>query len=173
MQARSGGTVWGRLRQGVTAARGLEQGRVDCRAALCRFEDALFAAFPAGHEIIDFDTAVAMIGELFRACGRPAPALDIVGGFEDPRIGGFADVARHRIAIERGFLYRFLVLHECAHILVPEDRLHGPAFIFALQLLYRHFIDIPEAAIRHHLRRQGLPDTTQLASSARPLALAG
>ena len=67
------------------------------------------------------------------------------------------DVANHRIAIERGHLYRFLVLHEAAHLIVPEDRRHGPGFTFILQLLYRSFVGIPEEAVRHYLSRHGLP----------------
>lgn len=134
----------------------------DYRAALCRWEDSLFAEFPAGHEIIELDEAVAMIGEVFRAFGKRAPSLELVPGFDDPKVGGYADVAGYRIAIESGFLYRFLVLHECAHLLVPEDRNHGPAFIYVLQILYRCFIGIPERAVARHLRRHGLPSYTSL-----------
>jgi len=171
MQALSGFVSAARLREGAREAAALDHGKTDLRAALCRFEDDLFAAFPAGHEIIGYDAALRMIGELFRACGRAAPVLEMVAGFEAPRIGGFADVARNRIAIETGFLYRFLVLHECAHILVPADRQHGPGFTYVLQLLYRRFIGIPEAAIRRYLARHGLPSQTMLAPA--PLALAG
>jgi hypothetical protein len=172
MQALSGFVSGTQIRDGVLAARTLDAAGRDYRAALCRFEDDLFAAFPAGHEIIPEEEALSMIGELFRACGRPTPTLEMVPGFDDPRIGGFADVAQNRIAIETGFLYRFLVLHECAHILVPEDRCHGPAFVHVLQLLYRRFIGIPEAAIRRYLDRHGLPCPDFAAQDAAPLALA-
>jgi hypothetical protein len=162
------------LHDGVRAALSMPDLGTDCRGALCRFEDDLFAEFPAGHEIISHSEAVRMIAEVFGAVGRPAPDLELVPGFDDPKIGGFADVARNRIAIERGFLYRFLVLHECAHILVPEDRHHGAAFTYILQLLYRRFIGIPEAGIRRHLERHDLPSVTALPSRpAEELALAG
>ena len=59
-----------------------------------------------------------------------------------------------------GYLYRFLVLHESAHLIVPEDRRHGPAFTYILQLLYRSFIGIPEEAVRSFLTRHGLPAYT-------------
>jgi hypothetical protein len=71
-------------------------------------------------------------------------------------------VKRHRIVIEKGCLYRFLVLHETAHILVPEDRHHGPVFIYVLQTLYRTFFEVPEAAIRDLLILHGLPSYTTL-----------
>src|SRR4051794_27731939 len=121
---------------------------LDYRSALCRWEDDLFAEFPEGHSLMEYDEAVRLIGAVFRSIGKPAPGLKLVPGFDDPRVGGFADVARNTIAIETGFLYRFLVLHECAHILVPHDRNHGPAFTYVLQLLYRSHIGIPEAAMQ-------------------------
>ena len=92
----------------------------------------------------------------------PAPRLDLVPGFEDPRVGGFADVKGHRIVIENGCLYRFLVLHEAAHILVPQDRDHGPVFIYVLQVLYRTFLGVPEEAVRDLLAQHGLPSYTTL-----------
>jgi hypothetical protein len=133
---------------------------IDFRAAICRFEDDLFAAFPAGHRLIDYDAAAKMLRDIFAACDRAPPKLALVAGFDDPRVGGFADVANHRIAIETGYLYRFLVLHESAHLIVPEDRRHGPAFTYILQLLYRSFIGIPEEAVRSFLARHGLPAYT-------------
>lgn len=132
----------------------------DFRAAICRFEDDLFAAFPAGHRLMDYAAAAAMVRDIFFACGRVPPKLALVAGFDDPKVGGFADVANHRIAIEKGYLYRFLVLHEAAHLMVPEDRRHGPAFTYILQLLYRSFIGIPEEAVRGFLSRHGLPAHT-------------
>jgi hypothetical protein len=75
-------------------------------------------------------------------------------------------VANHRIAIEKGYLYRFLVLHESAHLIVPEDRRHGPAFTFILQLLYRSFVGIPEEAVRGFLTRHGLPTYTAASAPA-------
>jgi hypothetical protein len=134
--------------------------RTDFRAAICRFEDDLFAQYPAGHARIPRAEARDMMVEIFEALGRRPPRLELVRSFSDPRIGGFADVANHRIAIERGHLYRFLVLHEAAHLVVPEDRLHGPAFTFVAQLLYRSFIGIPEDAIERCLVRNGLPVLT-------------
>lgn len=145
------------LNQAVAAAVRHGDNRTDFRAAICRFEDDLFAAFPAGHGFMEYSAAQAMIAEIFAACGRRAPALALVPGFDDPRVGGFADVANHRIAIERGYLYRFLVLHEAAHLIVPEDRRHGPAFTYILQLLYRSFIGIPEEAVRRFLSKHELP----------------
>jgi hypothetical protein len=159
------------LNEGTVAA--LAQGgpQQDCRAALCRWEDELFAQYPEGHRIMTTDEATALIGAVFAAFGRAAPRLDLVAGFEDPRIGGFADVKRHRIVIEKGCLYRFLVLHEAAHILVPEDRHHGPVFIYVLQTLYRTFLGVPEAAVRELLRRHGLPSYTELPEAeALPIA---
>jgi hypothetical protein len=132
----------------------------DFRAAICRFEDDLFAAFPAGHRLLGYDEATATIAEVFATLGCAPPRLSLVAGFDDPRIGGFADVRNHRIAIEKGFLYRFLVLHESAHLIVPEDRRHGPAFTYILQLLYRSFIGVPEEAVRRLLGRHGLPAYT-------------
>src|SRR5579883_689011 len=150
------------LSEAVAVATAFGDRRTDFRAAICRFEDDLFGAFPAGHRLMDYDSAATMLREVFAACDRPPPRLALVDGFDDPKVGGYADVANHRIAIERGFLYRFLVLHEAAHLLVPEDRRHGPAFTFILQLLYRSFIDVPEHAIRHFLHRHGLPGLTGL-----------
>lgn len=132
----------------------------DFRAAICRFEDDLFAAFPAGHRLLGYGEAAAMIADIFATLRRAPPSLALVAGFDDPRIGGFADIHNHRIAIERGFLYRFLVLHEAAHLIVPEDRRHGPAFTYILQLLYRSFIGVPEEAVRRFLGRHGLPAYT-------------
>jgi len=132
----------------------------DFRAAICRFEDELFETFPAGHRRMDLDDARSMVGDIFTLCGQMPPKLALVAGFDDPRIGGFADVAHHRIAIEQGYLYRFLVLHESAHLIVPEDRRHGPAFTYILQLLYRSFIGVPEEAMRRLLRRHQLPAFT-------------
>ncbi len=132
----------------------------DFRAAICRFEDELFETFPAGHRRLEIDDARFMVTEIFALCGRMPPKLALVAGFDDPRVGGFADVANHRIAIERGYLYRFLVLHESAHLIVPEDRRHGPAFTYILQLLYRSFIGVPEEAMRRLLRRHRLPTFT-------------
>jgi hypothetical protein len=173
MQAFAGDISSAEFCGGVANARFFPDSEVDYRSALCRFEDDLFAEFASGHQIISYDAAVKMIGEVFRACGKPAPTLEMVPGFEDPRIGGFADVARHRIKIEKGYLYRFLILHECAHILVPDDRKHGHAFAFVLQYLYRVFCGIPEAAMRHYLERHGLPSLTSLEVEPEPMALAG
>jgi hypothetical protein len=146
-----------RLPEIIAEARRSSAGIADLRAALCRWEDDLFSEFPAGHELIDRDEAEAVIAAIFRAVGRPVPTLRLVPGFDDPRIGGFADVANHLIAIETGFLYRFLVLHECAHLLVPEDRLHGGTFLYVLTYLYQHFIGIPEMPARRLLQTHGLP----------------
>ena len=143
----------------VRAARQGDGGN-DFRAAICRFEDDLFAAFPAGHGLLGYDEAAALIGDIFATLRRAPPKLALVAGFDDPRIGGFADIRNHRIAIEKGFLYRFLILHEAAHLIVPEDRRHGPAFTYILQLLYRSFIGIPEEAVRRFLGRHGLPAYT-------------
>ena len=134
--------------------------KTDFRAAVCGFEDDLFAAYPLGHGLISYDAARAMIAEIFGALGQRPPRLAIVPGFADPKVGGYADIANHRIAIERGHLYRFLVLHEAAHLIVPADRLHGPGFTFILQLLYRSFIGVPEEAVRQYLERHGLPAVT-------------
>jgi hypothetical protein len=148
------------LDEAIAVAKRFGDPFTDFRAAICRFEDDLFSAFPGGHRLMEYDAAAAMLRDIFVACGRIPPKLALVRRFDDPRVGGFADVANHRIAIERGFLYRFLVLHESAHLLVPEDRNHGPAFTYILQLLYRSFIDIPEEALRRFLRRHGLPAYT-------------
>jgi hypothetical protein len=158
------------LDEGVAAAgiRGCRE--QDYRAALCRWEDELFARFPAGHRIMDESEARALIAEVFAAFDRPAPRLDMVAGFEDPRVGGFADVRNHRIIIERGCLYRFLVLHEAAHILVPDDRMHGPVFTYVLQVLYRAFIGIPEQPVQALLRAHGLPSYTMLPDASLALA---
>ncbi len=148
------------LKQAIAVATRHGDRETDFRAAICRFEDDLFAAFPAGHRLIEYDAAQRMLREIFSACERAPPKLALVAGFDDPRVGGFADVANHRIAIERGYLYRFLVLHESAHLIVPEDRRHGPAFTYILQLLYRSFVGIPEDAVRSFLGRHGLPAYT-------------
>ncbi|MDB5410487.1 MAG: hypothetical protein JWL84_5399 [Rhodospirillales bacterium] len=150
------------LTEGAVAALAQSGSSQDCRAALCRWEDALFAQYPEGHRIMTTPEATALIEDVFAAFGRAAPQLELVPGFEDPRIGGFADVKRHRIVIENGCLYRFLVLHEAAHILVPEDRHHGPVFIYVLQTLYRAFLDVPETAVRELLTQHGLPSYTVL-----------
>ena len=150
----------GGLRDAVVLACARADLASDFRAAICRFEDELFETFPAGHRRMEIEDARFMVGEIFTLCGRMPPTLALVAGFEDPRVGGFADIANHRIAIERGYLYRFLVLHESAHLIVPEDRRHGPAFTYILQLLYRSFIGVPEEAMRHLLRRHRLPTFT-------------
>jgi hypothetical protein len=129
----------------------------DFRAALCRFENDLFAAYPLGHTRMGVRAAEQMIGQIFTDLGQRPPALAMVPGFADPRVGGYADIPNHRIAIERGHLYRFLVLHESAHLIAPADRRHGPAFTFVLQLLYRSFIGIPEDSARRLLLKHGLP----------------
>jgi hypothetical protein len=150
------------LSEGVGAA--LAQGVAgrDYRTALCRWEDDLFRRFPLGHGIIAQHEAAGLIDTIFNACGRTIPKLRLVHGFDDPRVGGFADIARHCIVIEEGCLYRFLVLHESAHMLVPTDRHHGPVFTYVLQTLYRAFIGIPEPAIRESLLHHGLPSYTDL-----------
>ena len=119
-----------RLRDAVALACDGADLASDFRAAICRFEDELFETFPAGHRRMELDDARSMVGEIFTLCGRMPPKLALVAGFEDPRVGGFADIANHRIAIERGFLYRFLVLHESAHLIVPEEAMR--------RLLRRH-----------------------------------
>jgi hypothetical protein len=172
MQAFAGDITAADIREGVANARIFPESITDFRASLCRFEDDLFAEYPAGHQIVPYDAAVKMIGEVFRACGKPAPTLEMVPGFDDPKIGGFADVARHRIKIETGFLYRFLILHECAHILVPQDRKHGHSFTYVLQLLYRALCGIPEETIQRFLERHGLPGVTALAAPPEALRLA-
>ena len=159
------------LREGIAAARRHGISGSDYRAMLCHWEDALFARFPEGHRILDIDAAADLVRRVFEAAGRTLPELHIVSGFEDPRVGGFADVDRHRILIEQGSLYRFLILHESAHLLVPEDRLHGPAFIYVLQNLYRTFIGIPESAIAELLRAHELPSYTAV-PGAEPEAVA-
>jgi hypothetical protein len=161
-------TIFGRwarrgLSEALAAAIGEGDTKTDFRAALCRFEDDLFGDYPDGHALVELAAAKGMLAEIFGALGRRVPRLALVPGFSDPRIGGFADVANHRIAIERGHLYRFLVLHEAAHLVVPEDRLHGPAFTFVAQLLYRSFIGIPEDAVRRCLVKHGLPVYTNAA----------
>jgi hypothetical protein len=150
------------LGEGVAIAASRHRVDQDYRAALCRFEDALFAHYPNGHRIIGEAEAGALLATVFKACGRRVPKLDLVAGFDDPRIGGFADVEGNRIMIEQGCLYRFLVLHEAAHLLVPADHRHGPVFTYVLQVLYRIFIGIPEHAVRDLLVRFGLPSYTDL-----------
>jgi hypothetical protein len=150
------------LNEGVRAATFAGQHGVEYRPALCAWENELFAQFPQGHQLLDENEASALIAQVFDACERPAPILELVPGFADPQIGGFADVEGHRIVIEAGCLYRYLVLHEIAHLLVPEDRHHGPAFTYVLQSLYRFYLQIPEDGIRVSLERNGLPAYTQL-----------
>lgn len=131
----------------------------DYRAALCRFEDALFAVHREGHAILSLQGALALIDRVFRQHGREVPALELVPGFADPRVGGFADIAGHRILIEKGCLYRFLILHEAAHILMPHDLYHGPAFLGVLWQLYRDFIGISESHLTDLARKRGLPSS--------------
>ena len=47
------------------------------------WEDDLFAEFPQGHTRMEYDTAVKMIGHVFRTFGKPAPTLKMVPGFDD------------------------------------------------------------------------------------------
>jgi hypothetical protein len=135
---------------------------VDYRPAVCRWENDLFEQHPQALRILDEDESRALIGDIFAACGLPAPALELVPGFTDPEVGGYADVARNRILIERGFLHAYLVLHEVAHILVPEDRLHGSSFVFVVQTLYRIYLGIPEASLCDLMHRHGLPGLSAL-----------
>jgi hypothetical protein len=148
------------LRETVAEAIREGDGKTDFRAAICRFEDELFTVFPAGHRVMNLRAAEELIADIFMPMVCPLPRLVIVAGFSDPRVGGYADIARHRIAIERGHLYRFLVLHEAAHLIVPQDRRHGPGFTFVLQLLYRSFLAIPEDAMRRLLLKHALPSLT-------------
>lgn len=159
------------LDEGVAAAASFDGTDGDCRAALCRFEDDLFARYPDGHRIMDVAETRALAATIFTACGRPVPQLKLVAGFADPKVGGYADVEGNRIMIEEGCLYRFLVLHEAAHLLVPADRRHGSAFTYVLQMLYRIFIGIPEQAVLDLLLRHGLPSYTELPGD-RPFAAA-
>jgi hypothetical protein len=150
------------LGEGIANALSFHDPEQDYRAALCRFEDDLFAHYPAGHHIMSEAESRALITTVFTASGRKPPRLDLVDGFADPAIGGFADVEHNRILIEKGCLYRFLVLHESAHLLVPTDRQHGATFTYVLQMLYRTFIGVPERAVRDLLLRHGLPSYTDL-----------
>jgi hypothetical protein len=150
------------LGEGIANALSFRYPEQDYRAALCRFEDDLFARYPAGHRIMEEAESRALIGTVFSACGRQIPRLDLVDGFADPAVGGFADVERHRILIEKGCLYRFLVLHESAHLLVPTDHRHGATFTYVLQMLYRTFVGVPERAVRELLQYHGLPSYTDL-----------
>jgi hypothetical protein len=153
------------LGEGIAAAAALGGPVRDCRDALCRWEDALFASFPAGHSMLSPHGARRVIDRVFAAFGRESPQLHLVPGFDDPRVGGFADVARNRIVIENGCLYRFLVLHESTHLLVPQDRHHGAVFIYVLQALYRAHLGIPESAVGELLRLHDLPSFTRLPPS--------
>jgi hypothetical protein len=155
------------LGEGIANALSFQDAEQDYRAALCRFEDDLFAHYPDGHRIMGEAEARALIATVFTACGRKLPRLDLVDGFADPAVGGFADVARNRMLIEKGCLYRFLVLHESAHLLVPGDRQHGATFTYILQMLYRTFIGVPERAVRELLLRHGLPSYTDLPQNVR------
>lgn len=148
------------LREAISSAVRAGDNESDFRSAICRFEDDLFADYPAGHARLSQAAAEALIAEIFGALGRLPPRLALVAGFRDPRVGGWADIANHRIAIERGYLYRFLVLHESAHLIAPGDTRHGPAFTYVLQLLYRSFVGIPEEAVQRLLRKHGLPGYT-------------
>jgi hypothetical protein len=145
------------LKTGIAAAVSHGDTRTDFRTAVSDFEDDLFACYPAGHGRLVADAARRTIERVFAVQGRAAPELKVVPGFDDPSIGGFADLAGNRIAIAKGYLYRFLILHESAHFIVPDDRRHGPAFTYVLQLLYRGFLHIPEAAMQRFLRKHGLP----------------
>jgi len=142
-------------------------GEQDYRDALCRWEDALFARFPEGHRILSVDAARALIARVFGTFDRPLPSLELVAGFDDPKVGGLADVAGNRILIEDGCLYCFLILHESAHLLVPTDQRHGARFTYILQILYRLFIGIPERPVRELLQRHGLPSHTDLPAERR------
>lgn len=153
------------LEDPLTAARRGSDNSTDFRSAICRFEDDLFASFPGGHELVDYEEATEMLRDIFRTLGRKPPRLTLVAGFNDPRVGAFADIDNQRIAIVQHHLHRFLVLHESAHFIIPTDRRHGPAFTYVLQLLYRSFIGIPEEAVRCFLQRHRLPSFT--GSSAR------
>jgi hypothetical protein len=84
--------------------------------------------------------------------------LLLVPGFDDPQIGGWADAAGHRILIEDGFLHAYLLLHEAAHLLVPEDRQHGATFIRVARALYSAFLRIPDDELAALARAHGLPD---------------
>lgn len=159
------GTLFSRLarkglNEALAAATNEGDRETDFRAAVCRFEDELFAAYPLGHAVMEFRAAEQLLALIFADLDRRPPRLAMVPGFSDPRVGGYADIRNHRIAIERGHLYRFLVLHESAHLIVPDDRRHGPGFTFVLQLLYRSFIGIPEDAARRLLLKHGLPGFT-------------
>jgi hypothetical protein len=158
------------LGEAVAAAASSGHDGRDYRAALCRFEDDLFAQYRDGHRIMDAAETQTLIVTVFTACGRPLPRLELVAGFADPKVGGYADVEGNRILIEEGCLYRFLVLHEAAHLLVPEDNRHGAAFTYVLQMLYRVFIGIPESAVRDLLRHHGLPSCTALPQECRRAA---
>jgi len=157
---------------GTRIAAFLGDARQDYRASLTQWEDDLFRRYPQGHGLIDEAEARAMIAAVFDGLEetgpagepfeRPVPPLELVDGFDDPAIGGFADIGGNRIVMERRSLYRYLVLHECAHLLVPGDRRHGPAFTYVVQGLYRDFLDIPETAMAEFLQRHELPSFTAI-----------
>jgi hypothetical protein len=136
----------------------IDQGWRDWRPSVLRWEDDLCRHHPQALRILSLKEARAVLAEVFGACGRPVPALLLVPGFEDPQIGGWADAARHRILIEDGFLHAYLLLHEAAHLLVPEDRQHGATFIRVARTLYSAFLGIPDDDLAVLARAHGLPD---------------
>jgi hypothetical protein len=136
----------------------IEQGPRDWRPSVLRWEDDLCRRHPQALRILSQVEARDVLEAVFGRCGRPAPALLLVPGFEDPEIGGWADAAGHRILIEDGFLHAFLLLHEAAHLLVPEDRQHGAAFIRVARTLYSTFLGIPDDDLAVLARAHGLPD---------------
>jgi hypothetical protein len=131
---------------------------IDYRPAVCRWENDLFERHPQALRLLEEQAARTLIRRIFADVELPAPRLAIVSGFSDPDIGGYADVVRNVIFIEEGFLHVYLILHEIAHVLVPEDRLHGAAFIHVAKALYGAHLDIPEADLVALMRRHRLPE---------------
>jgi hypothetical protein len=130
----------------------------DWRPSVLRWEDDFCRRHPQALRILSPEEARAVLEAVFGRCSRPTPALLLVPGFEDPEIGGWADATGHRILIEDGFLHAFLLLHEAAHLLVPEDRQHGAIFIRVARTLYSTFLGIPDDDLAVLAQAHGLPD---------------
>ena len=67
-----------------------------------------------------------------------------------------ADYGRHRIAVDSPVLRRHWVLHEAAHLLLPDHRNHGPMFARTLFQLWERWLGVPVAHAEQLAKQHGI-----------------
>lgn len=74
----------------------------------------------------------------------------------DQRGGGYADVRRHEIVLDAQHARRAWLIHECAHVLAPDEPYHGPQFALTLLQLLEGELGIPFAHSLKLAREHGI-----------------